>query len=141
MLLQRANGACGHEIAPHQKRRWQVFGGRSAEPFADLLFRFCGAEAGHHQQIAFIVKFQIVRLPAITNARQTQLHGIPAQAQHIHDLSVTHFEQILRGPFTDSAVIGGDRRQAHPAVTTVNEHAGFSNINGQIMNMGIVDAQ
>ncbi|MNE91101.1 hypothetical protein D3C80_1886750 [compost metagenome] len=82
-----------------------------------------------------------MRLPAITDARQTQLHGIPAQAQYIHDLPMTHFEQILRGPFTNGTVIGRDGRQAHPTVTTVNEHAGFGNINGQIVNMGIVNAQ
>ncbi|MOA22428.1 hypothetical protein D3C78_1429820 [compost metagenome] len=54
---------------------------------------------------------------------------------------MTHFEQILRGPFTNGAVIGRDGRQAHPTVTTVNEHAGFGNINGQIVDMGIVNAQ
>ncbi|MNR18720.1 hypothetical protein D3C85_1354650 [compost metagenome] len=54
---------------------------------------------------------------------------------------MAHLEQILCRPFANRAMVWRHGRQAHPLVPAVNQHTGLANIDGQIVNMRIVDAE
>lgn len=82
-----------------------------------------------------------MRLPRVADPRQAQLHGVATQAQHVHHLTVPHLEQVLRRPLADGAMVRRDGRQTHVPVAAVNQHAGFTHVHRQIVDMGIVDAK
>ncbi len=80
-------------------------------------------------------------MPRVADPRQAQLHGVATQAQHAHHLAVPHLEQVLCGPLADGAMIRRDGREAHVAVPAVDQHAGFSHVHRQIVDMRIVDTE
>ncbi len=80
-------------------------------------------------------------MPRVTDPGQAQLHGVATQAQHVHHLTVSHLEQVLCRPLANGAVIRRDGGQTHVAVPAVNQHAGFSHVYRQIVDMRIVDTE
>ncbi|MNS29183.1 hypothetical protein D3C71_1730370 [compost metagenome] len=80
-------------------------------------------------------------LPSVADPRQAQLHGVAPQAQDVHHFPVPHLEQVLRRALANSAMIGSHGGQPHPLIAAVNQHAGLADIDGQIVNMRIVDTE
>jgi hypothetical protein len=99
VLLQGADGARRHKIAADQKRRRQ---------------RFACCWSSHSPtscSVSLALKLappadracrkRRLRAPRLADPRQAQLHGVAAQAQHVHHLPMPHLKQILRRPLAD----------------------------------------
>ena len=54
---------------------------------------------------------------------------------------MSHFEQVFRRPLANGAMVRRYGRQTHVAVTAVNQHAGFSHVHRQIVDMRIVNTE
>ena len=54
---------------------------------------------------------------------------------------MAHIKQIAGGALANQTMVGGNGRQPHPFIPTVDQYAGFAHIRRQAMNMRIVDPQ
>ena len=52
-----------------------------------------------------------------------------------------HLKQVAGRKGANHPMIRGDRRKAHAFITAVDQHAGFAEIGGQIVNMRIVNTE